>query len=269
MKLKEWIVTNKESFTDTDLRFLLKEAVAENYSLFLSEDTFLEPKKLKYLDNVKSEYIKGTPLAYILGKEIFFGFEFKIDKRVLIPRKETELIVEEAINIINKKDLNRILDLCCGCGNIAISIKKKIQKDMFVVASDISFKSLQVFEVNNKFHKQNIKVVNAGLLEAFKNNTFDLIVSNPPYVETKELKGSLNYEPEIALNAGHDGLYFIKDILKKAHFYLRPEGYLIMEIGYAHKSYLNNFIDNTNLYKKVDWIKDYSGHYRAIVLKKL
>lgn len=269
MKLKDWVIENRSIFVDRDLRFLVKDVFLDDKVLLLQQDKYLSLGKLQHLDRIKHLYIQGMPLAYILGKEIFFGLEFKVDSQVLIPRKETELIVEKAIEIINKNNLYYILDLCCGCGNIAISIKKSIKKKLFICGSDVSFSALALSRRNSDIYKTSIELVNADLLKAFKARTFDLIVSNPPYVESKNIKSSLRYEPRLALEAGEKGLNLLREILSEAHIYLRKSGYLILEMGYNHKSFLAQIINEIGLYEIIEWVKDYSGHFRGVVLEKL
>jgi release factor glutamine methyltransferase len=206
-------------------------------------------------------------MAYILGKEDFFGFEFKVNPDVLIPRKETELIVEKALEVIEKDALRCVLDLCCGCGNISISLKKIFDDKINVFASDISLEALRVARRNAELHKADIKIINADLFSGLRWKFFDLIVSNPPYVENKYIKDSLKYEPRIALQANNNGLYYIEKILKEGHDYLKKDGYLIMEIGYNHKDYVSGLLKKLGIYEIIEWIKDYDGNWRGIVLK--
>jgi release factor glutamine methyltransferase len=267
MKLKEWILLNNNIFIDSDLRFLIKNIFSNNY-FSLIEDVFIDKEKLNYLEKVKRLYKEGMPISYILGKEEFFGLEFEINQNVLIPRKETELIVERAIQIIRENSLKKVLDLGTGCGNIAITIKKILKEEVVVFASDISFLALEVAKKNIDFHQVSIKLMNTDLFEGFKRNVFDLIVSNPPYVDPKEIKGSLIYEPRIALEAQEEGISFIKEILHKAAMYLKREGYLILEIGYNHREIVEYLVRKLGCYEMVDWIKDYSEVWRGIILKK-
>jgi release factor glutamine methyltransferase len=268
MKLKDWLNINKANFSDTDLRFLIKDLFSKSDSLILEQDEYLDPERIQYLEEIKRSYFKGIPLAYLLGKEDFFGREFKVDKRVLIPRKETEILVEKAIDIINKNNLVKILDLCCGCSNIAITVKKSVSDKVDIFSSDISLEALLVSKDNVKDHNVDIRLINSDLLEAFKYNIFDLIISNPPYVEKANIKGSLDYEPRLALEAGSDGLVYIEKILEKAHLHLKNEGYFIMEMGYNHKDYVDKILRKIDRYEIIEWIKDYSGNWRGVILKK-
>lgn len=266
MKLKDWLKSNKSIFKECDLRFLVKDTLSLRRSLILEQETCLEASQIERLRVIKEAYIKGVPLAYILGKEDFFGREFKVDRNVLIPRKETELIAEKAIDIINKNHLSCILDLCSGSGNIALTIKKAVKRELMVFCSDISRESLEFAKANKEFYNEDIKLVNTDLLSGFKSKSFDLIVSNPPYVESENIKGPLLFEPRLALEAGADGLYFINKILKEAPDYLKDKGYLIIEIGYKHKKAVDKLIKNSAFYKQEEWIKDYSGIFRGVVL---
>ena len=266
MKLKNWLKVNRRTFKECDLRFLIKDVLSFGRSLIQEEDTCLKAEEIERLRRIKKAYIQGVPLAYILGKEDFFGREFKVGRSVLIPRKETELIVEKAIDIINKNHLKCILDLCSGSGNVGLTIKKEIKEDLLVFSSDISLKSLLTAKSNREFYNQDIKLVNADLLDAFKARSFDLIISNPPYVESENIKGPLLFEPRLALEAGADGLYFINKILKEAPGYLKDKGYLIVEIGYKHKKKVEEFIKSTAFFEQKEWIKDYSGIFRGVVL---
>jgi len=267
MRLKDWLKENKQVFKDADLRVVIK-SVLSCKTLVLAEDTFIDKEKKLRLEKARDLYLKGVPLAYILGREEFFGLEFKVDKNVLIPRPETELIVEKALGVINKNSLASVLDLCCGCANIALSLKLKGPKNLSVWASDISSKALKTASANIDFYAQDINLVKSDLFRAFKDKAFDLIVSNPPYVEDENVKGSLKFEPELALKAGTDGLYYIRKILKSAYCHLKEQGYLIVEMGYKHKAEVQKLICDIKAYEIIEWIKDYCGHYRGFVLKK-
>lgn len=268
MKLKGWLKLNRSLFGSCDLRFLIKDISLRKNNLFL-EEVCLNSEDLAYLERIKEMYIKGMPLAYILGKEEFFGLELKVDPRVLVPRPETELIVEKAIEIISKNNLHFILDLCSGSGNIALSIKKAFSFDISVFASDIDFKALSVAKDNISNYSEKIKLVQSDLLSAFKPESFDLIVSNPPYVESDNIQGALKFEPKIALDGGRDGLFLIRKILQQAPKYLKNGGYLILEIGYNYKDNAKKAISSLAAYKIEEWIRDYSGYWRGVVLKKL
>lgn len=165
---------------------------------------------------------KNYPLQYILGKKEFMKMEFIVNENVLIPRADTEILVEEVLNLSNnRKD---ILDLCTGSGAIAISIAKNLDK-CNIIASDLSTKALEVAKENEKklLEKPKINFIKSNMFENIEQK-FDIIVSNPPYIKTDVISNyDLEYEPKIALDGGKDGLDFYRVIIKEGHKYLNEE----------------------------------------------
>jgi len=266
MKVKDWLKDNHSRFIDRDFRYLAKSTFGQSPALLLEKDEVLTQDKLSYLEALKSNYEKGIPLPYLLEKEEFMGWEFKVTPEVLIPRKETELIVEKALEVIKKHNAFFVLDLGTGSGNIAVSIKKEFGSGVSVLCSDISFEAACVARQNIAHHEVRIGVVQSDLFNAFKENCFDLIVSNPPYVAPQDIKGSLVYEPQKSLEASCGGFSVINEILRKAPSCLKKGGYLIIEIGYNHKERVEDSVKELGIYSIKEWIKDYSGYYRGIVL---
>jgi len=267
MLLKEWISENRNIFTQSDLQFLLKELFSKNKQNLFGEDIILNSRKASFLNKVKSSYLKGIPIGYLLKKEEFFGLEFMVNPSVLIPRQDTEIITEKAIEVIKNNNSRSMLDLCCGSANIAISIKKYFKQKINITASDISQKALSVARNNVKVHGVKVKVIKSDLFASFKNIKFDLIVSNPPYLKNSEIKGALLYEPRQALAAGKDGLYFLEKILKTAPNYLKENGFLVIEAGYSQKTHLKAILEKTGKYEIIEWIKDYGGNFRGTILR--
>ncbi len=268
MKLKDWLNKNRKIFNESDLRFLIKGVFHKDLSDIAIKDSYIDSQRLQYLDDVTELAQEGVPLSYILGKEIFYGLEFKVDKEVLIPRPETELSVEKALDIISNNDITSVLDLGCGCGNIAVSVGKLADKNVKITASDVSGKALTVAQENAQNHNVDVEFIESDLFEKFDGRRFDLIVSNPPYVEEVNIKGSLLYEPHIALSGRKNGFYFIDKILKEAKDYLTDNGWLIIEMGYKHKELTEKLSEELDSYASPEWIKDYSGHFRAVVLRR-
>ncbi len=207
------------------------------------------------------------PLAYLVGKEEFFGLEFDVNHSVLIPRPETEVITEKAMDLIKRNHLTYILDLCCGSANIAVTIKKMIKKNINVKAADLSSEAISIARKNIKKHGVDVKVIKSNLFEKFQGRQFDLIVSNPPYVAGKDIQGSIKYEPRLALYAGSEGLLVIKKILSQAYVYLRPGGFMVLESGHNQKMLINRFLEKIGKYEIIEWINDYGGNFRGIVLQ--
>ncbi len=239
------------------------EEVSKNY----------EENYLKELGKI----INGMPLQYIMHKQEFMGLDFYVDENVLIPQPDTEILVEEAINLIHsfeKIDKVQVLDLCTGSGAIAVSIIKYVP-NVKVFASDISKKALEVANknvINNKV--KNVELLESDMFENLKNYKFDFIVSNPPYIESntiKNLSKEVQNEPEIALDGGQDGLKFYRIILKEAYKYLNKNGYLLLEIGYDQGEKIlklcKEYSCNLNLITKKP-IKDFGGNNRVIILQK-
>lgn len=228
----------------------------------------VEAEFLKYIERLK----QGEPIQYIIGKTEFYGLEFTVNPSVLIPQPDTEILVEEVIDIYNKNYRIKntkisILDLCTGSGAIAISLKKNLN-NVEVFASDISKKALEVAKKNAIQNKTEINFIESNLFEEIEEK-FDIIVSNPPYIESEVLKTlseEVKHEPVLALDGGEDGLDFYKKIAKEAKDYLKENGILALEIGFNQKESVINLLeqeDYSGIYSK----KDYGGNDRIVVGK--
>jgi release factor glutamine methyltransferase len=220
------------------------------------------------------EIIQGMPLQYITNNQEFYGLNFYVDENVLIPQPDTEILVEEVINIVKQKNNEKIciLDMCTGSGCIGTAIAKNIQNANIVMA-DISEKALEIAKKNyeNNIGKtDNAQFINTNMFEKIEGK-FDIIVSNPPYIETKTintLDKQVQNEPKIALDGGEDGLDFYKILINESYKYLNENGYLCMEIGYNQKNSVINLINESKKYKDVYCKKDLSGNDRVIIASK-
>lgn len=216
------------------------------------------------------EIIQGKPIQYITNQQEFMKLDFYVDENVLVPRDDTEILVEEVIDILEKEQKNEVLDLCTGSGAIGIAIAKYVKKSQ-VQLIDISKKALQVAKKNiekNGVEKQ-VKLLESDLFENVK-NTFDLIVSNPPYIETpiiKTLQKEVQAQPMLALDGGRDGLKLYKRIIQNAHQYLNKGGYLCLEIGYNQREKVIALLQKTNQYDKIFSKKDLGGKDRIVIAK--
>ena len=217
--------------------------------------------------NFLDRRITGEPVDYILGTAEFMGLNFKVNPNVLIPRPETELIVEQATKFIKEKNLKTVLDLCTGSGAIAISVA--YYNDISVIASDISKKALQVAKdnaVTNNVSKK-IEFIESNMFDNIIDKKFDIIISNPPYVtekEYKDLEKELFFEPKNAFLAGNDGLYFYKIIANKVSQYLNPKGILLLELNSNISLQIADLFDKF-LFVKI--IKDYSNLDRILIVQ--
>lgn len=219
----------------------------------------------QYFQNIE-KLKKGYPIQYITKHKEFMKMKFYVDKNVLIPRSDTEILVEEAI----KKAQNgqkSILELCTGSGAIAISLSKYV-KNIAITATDISEKALEIAKKNaqNLLENENIKFIQSDMFQNIKEK-YDIIISNPPYIKTETIKEySLEYEPKLALDGGKDGLKFYKIIIDQAHKYLKENGIILLEIGYDQKEEIIKLVQNSKKYKEAKCIKDLFGNDRVIII---
>lgn len=178
-------------------------------------------------------YKQGYPLQYLIGNVNFFGFPIKVNENVLIPRFETELLVDKTIKYVKEylKDNIKILDLCTGSGCIAITLNKKIDNSI-VTASDISLEAIEVAKENNELNDANINFIVSDIFSNI-NDKYDVIISNPPYIayDDEVMDIVKNNEPHIALYAPNDGLFFYQEILRYANDYLNESFIIALEIG--------------------------------------
>ena len=250
----------------------------------------------KYRDEIEDEKIEKIryfiqkigrekfPVQYLLNEQEFYGRKFYVDKGVLIPRQDTEVLVEKMIeilknNILKNKNLEKnlkihpkILDIGVGSGIIGITAALEI-KDSYVLGVDISEKALETAEKNKELLKvSNIKFLKSNLFENIEFKQFDMIVSNPPYISLNEAgimsDDTLLHEPSEALFAENDGLYFYYEICQKALDYLADLGYLLFEIGYKQGKNVAEIMISSG-FKNVEVIKDLAGLDRVVVGQKL
>lgn len=243
----------------------------DRLSLYLNKDAVLDKDKAVVISNILKRRISGEPLQYILGRCEFMGCEFKIDKRALIPRPETEILVESAIAELKAgaKASPKIFDLGTGSGCIAVSIAKLLPRAR-VWAADISEEALQLAGENARLNKVEVKFLRTDLFSGIKNKKFDLIISNPPYISTGELSGlakEISFEPKQALAAGSDGLDFYCSIIKRSAVHLRNNGLLAFEVGAKQAKAVKAMLEEKN-FSDIKIIRDYNNIQRVIIAKK-
>ena len=240
--------------------------VTKEYLLINNGKEISKENLKRYNSNIQ-RLISGEPIQYIIGKQEFMGIEFTVNKNVLIPQPDTEILVEKSIEIANKYKVPKILDLCTGSGAIAVSIQN-IFPEAEISASDISKEALEIAKINDKTNK--IKFIQSNMFENIKEK-YDIIVSNPPYIKTEEIKTlskEVQNEPFLALDGGQDGLKFYKKIIEQAHKYLNENGYLCLEIGEDQKGKVISLIRKSEKYNNIKAYKDLSGNDRVIICKK-
>ena len=224
---------------------------------------------LTYIEQV----ISGKPVQYITNEQEFMNLKFYVDENVLIPQPDTEILVEEAIKTIAEirpeKNI-KVLDLCTGSGAIAIAIKKYAEdakKQIEVYASDISEKAIKIAEKNAKRNNVHINFILSDMFQKMEEKDFDIILSNPPYIETQtisSLSKEVQYEPHVALDGGEDGLEFYRVIAENAHEYLNENGSVLLEIGYNQKKKVMQIFEEAKKYSNIRCIKDLSDNDRVI-----
>ena len=228
----------------------------------------------------------GTPTQYITGIQSFMGHEFDVNESVLIPRQDTETMVEDVIELLEKGTIRGeeyaqksnwdVLDLCTGSGAIGISLYKEAKNLGKIVCSDVSQDAIKVAKGNRaKLGAERVDIIVSNLFESFKgklrNKRFDLIVSNPPYIRSdviptlqREVK---DHEPMMALDGGEDGLDFYRKIVEEAPGFLKKEGILVLEIGHDQGQALQDMLNETGKFEEVKCLKDLARRDRIIVAK--
>lgn len=235
--------------------------------LLMLKDELVEDNILEKFSEMLADYIiDEIPIEYILGYTYFYGNKINVNENVLIPRDETEELVERAIGYI--KEGNKVLDLCTGSGAIAISLKKQIN-NIEMVASDISKEAIKVAKENARNNNASIRFVEGDLLNPFVGKEkFDVIVCNPPYIsEEYEVNNIVKHEPRLALYADDNGLINYKKIISSLDKILNKHGVILFEIGYDQKEDLINICkEHLNEYK-VSFHKDISGNDRIAIIE--
>lgn len=242
--------------------------VSKEYLIIHSEDE-VDSNYIEKYNNAVTQIINGKPLQYITNEQEFMKMKFYVDENVLIPRPDTEILVEEVINNCNKdvEKEYKILDLCAGSGAIGVSIAKYV-KNSKVICADISEKALEIAKRNADSNcVENIKFVQSDMFRKI-DSKFDIIVSNPPYIKKNvisTLDKEVQNEPYIALDGGVDGLDFYRIIINEAEKYLEQDGALFLEIGYDQKKDVIELCKNTGKYSNIYSKKDLYGNDRIVV----
>lgn len=202
------------------------------------------------------------PLQYITGIQEFMGFTFHVTEDVLIPRFDTEILVDEVIKVSNNKD---VLDVCTGSGCIIISLSK-LGNILSGTGLDISKKALEVAKENKRQLEANISLIESDLFENI-NQKYDIIVSNPPYIPTKDIEVLMDevriHEPFLALDGKDDGLYFYNKIIKEAPSFIKDGGYIFFEIGYNQGVEVSRLLQESG-FSDIQVIKDLARHDRVV-----
>jgi len=249
--------------------------------LYLNFDQPLTESEISGYRSFIRRRVAHEPVQYITGVQEFRSLEFMVDSHVLIPRPETELLVELAASRLKKQAglMNcppMVLDLGTGCGAIAISLAKEFQQVLFW-AADISAEAIKLAKLNAKKHGvlNKIEFLQGDLLKPLLNKglSFDIILSNPPYIASYEYidlpPEVRDYEPCISLDGGEDGMLFIERIIMEAHNFMNPGGWLMLEMAPGQTAKAIMLAEKMSVYGKKERIRDLSHNYRVVILQKV
>jgi len=256
-----------------DSKILLCESInKEKKNIILNSKEILNNKQLEDFNNFIERRKKGEPIAYLINKKEFWNDEFYVNKDVLIPRPDTELIIEQVLKIYPKQSQLQVLDIGTGSGCILLSILKE-RPNFYGKGIDISKKSINISKLNAKKLKLNnrVKFYNSDV-DNFKIGKYDIIVSNPPYIKLLSLKylekDVANFEPKLALNGGFDGFSKIRKVVSKASKLIKKNGKFILEIGFNQKNKVKEILKKEGFYVNKA-LKDYGNNDRCIISTKI
>lgn len=253
--IKKSLSENHIEYADEESIIILENILKyDKTKLLLNSSKIVDTKIVNTINSIIDRRIKGEPLQYILGVWQFMGLDFLVGSGVLIPRDDTEILVNAASAIIKKVNINNLVDLCSGSGIISILLKHQYE-NLEVTAVEKSSIAYNYLLKNIKKHNLDINAVNLEIEDYVKkisDNTIDLLVSNPPYIKTDDIKNlqkEIQYEPFMALDGGNDGLDFYRYIINNYKNKIKKDGYIAFEIGegqYKDVSYIlldNGFVD--------------------------
>ncbi len=247
----------------------------ERTGLYLDPERPLSRKEIEDYRDLLARRRRREPLGYITGRREFWSLDFETGPGVLIPRQETELVVEEALHLLPRDRPLRVLDLGTGCGVISIVLALEL-KEVRIWATDISEKALSYAKRNALLHGvgERVRLLCGKDLDPFRQGQiFDAILSNPPYVPTGEIDDLqpeiCRYEPKEALDGGEDGLSVIRGIIREVPSYLTCGGWLILEIGAGQAGVVAELVERDGRYGRPTFRKDYSGIERVMTVQRL
>ena len=256
-----------------DSEILLSEAINKSREfIILNSNHDVSEKELNYFEEMVNKRLRGKPIAYLTGKKFFWKNEFFVNEKVLIPRPDTEIIIEQVLKIYKKKNKIIFLDIGFGSGCILLSILKE-RKDFRATGVDISNHALKVCKINayKLGIKNRVKLFKSDI-DKFNKEKYDLIISNPPYIKNLDLtyleKDIVKFEPKIALDGGLDGISEIRKLIKKSSELIKNNGKLIIEIGYDQKDEVKRLLRKNSFYiNSVQ--KDLANNDRCIISTKI
>ena len=262
------LIDNNIISAKLDSEILMSQAIRKNKKfIILNLHKEIKKRDLDYFDNLIQERARSKPIAQIIKKKDFWKYEFIVNNNELIPRPDTEILIEQALKLVKNKNRLQILDIGIGSGCILMSILKE-KKNFIGTGIDISNKSLQISKVNGQKLRINNKLrLFKSNIDNFNTGKYDLIVSNPPYIKKSNLKcleKDIGFEPKQALDGGLDGLSEIRKVINKSSELIKRSGHFIIEIGFDQKNKVKKILRDNGFYIKKT-VKDLSNHDRCIV----
>jgi len=264
---------NKIVNPQLDSEILLSNSIKRDKKyIILNPEEILDQEQLEKFKSLIERRKKGEPIAYLINKKEFWKDEFFVNKDVLIPRPDSELIIEQVLKIYSKDVQLQVLDIGTGSGCILLSILKE-RSNFYGNGIDISKKSINV----SKFNAKQLNLTNRvkffhSSVDNFNNGKYDIIVSNPPYIEQLSLKylekDVVNFEPKLALSGGFDGFSKIRKVINKASILIKKKGKFILEIGFDQKNKVIKILKEEGFYVNKA-IKDYGNNDRCIISTKI
>ena len=264
---------NKIANPQLDSEILLSDSIKRDKKhIILNPKEILNSEQLVKFKSLIERRKKGEPIAYLINKKEFWKDEFFVNKNVLIPRPDSELIIEQVLKIYSKDVQLQVLDIGTGSGCILLSILKE-RSNFYGTGIDISKKSINV----SKFNAKQLNLTNRvkffhSSVDNFNNGKYDIIVSNPPYIEQLSLKylerDVVNFEPKLALSGGFDGFSKIRKVINKASILIKKNGKFILEIGFNQKNKVIKILKEEGFYVNKA-IKDYGNNDRCIISTKI
>ena len=264
---------NKIANPQLDSEILLSNSIKRDKKhIILNPKEILDSEQLGKFKSLIERRKKGEPIAYLINKKEFWKDEFFVNKDVLIPRPDSELIIEQVLKIYSKDVQLQVLDIGTGSGCILLSILKE-RSNFYGTGIDISKKSINV----SKFNAKQLNLTNRvkffhSSVDNFNNGKYDMIVSNPPYIEQLSLKylekDVVNFEPKLALSGGFDGFSKIRKVINKASILIKKNGKFILEIGFNQKNKVIKILKEEGFYVNKA-IKDYGNNDRCIISTKI
>ena len=256
-----------------DSEILLSESInRDKKHIILNSKEILNSEQINNFNNFIERRKNGEPIAYLINKKEFWKDEFYVNKDVLIPRPDTELIVEQVLKTYSKKSQLQVLDIGTGSGCILLSIIKE-RHNFYGTGIDISKKSINISKINAKQLNliNRVKFIHSSV-DNFNIGKYDLVVSNPPYIELLSLKylekDIVSFEPKLALNGGFDGFSKIRKVITKTSTLIKKKGKFILEIGFNQKNKVKKILKEEGFYINKA-IKDYGNNDRCIISTKI